>query len=95
VKIVGVEELEKFAEKHKDAESRLRRWSSTVEGAEWRNPADMKMTFRTADVVGPQTVFNIGGNNYRLIARVNYALQIVRVQQVLTHAEYDKGEWKE
>ena len=89
-----MEELEKFAEKHTDAEGRLRRWSSTVEAAEWRNPLDMKMTFRTADVVGSQTVFNIGGNNYRLIARVNYALQIVRVQQVLTHAEYDKGEWK-
>ena len=90
-----MEELEKFAEKHTDAESRLTRWRSTVEGAEWKNPVDMKKTLGSADVVGSQTVFNIGGNNYRLIARVNYALQIVRVQQVLTHAEYDKGDWKE
>ena len=55
----------------------------------------MKKTFRTANVVGSQTIFNIGGNNYRLVARVSYALQTVLVQHVLTHAKYDKEDWKE
>ena len=54
----------------------------------------MKLTFRTADFVGPQTVFNIGGNKYRLIALVNYSLQTVLVRRVLTHAECDKEDWK-
>jgi mRNA interferase HigB len=53
------------------------------------------MTFRTADVVGSQTIFNIGGNKYRLIALVNYRLGIVLVQHVLTHAEYDREDWKQ
>jgi len=56
---------------------------------------DIKKTFRTADVVGSQTIFNIGGNNYRLVARGSYALQTVLVQHVLTHAKYDKEDWKE
>lgn len=90
-----MEELDRFSAKHADAESRLARWRATVEAAAWKNPADMKKTLGSADVVGSQTVFNIGGNNYRLIARINYALQFVRVQRVLTHAEYDKGDWKE
>ena len=55
----------------------------------------MKMTFRTVNVIGSQTVFDIGGNEYRLVARVSYISQIVLVQYVLTHAEYDKEDWKE
>lgn len=65
-----------------------------VEAADWKNPADVKKTFGAADIVGSQTVFNIGGNKYRLIARIAYVLQTVLVRYVLTHAEYDKGDWK-
>ena len=67
----------------------------TVEAAEWRNPADLKKTFGSADIVGHQTVFNVGGNKCRLIALVQYKSKRVLVQHVLTHAEYDKGNWKE
>jgi mRNA interferase HigB len=95
VKIVGAEKLTQFGKKHATARSPLGNWKQVVEAVEWTNPADMKMTFRTADVVGPQTVFNIGGNKYRLIALVNYRLRIVLVQHVLTHAEYDQEDWKQ
>jgi len=95
VKLVGADKLTQFGKKHASAKSPLANWREVVEAVSWTNPADMKMTFRTADVVGPQTVFNIGGNKYRLIALVNYRLQAVLVQQVLTHAEYDKEGWKQ
>lgn len=50
--------------------------------------------FPPADLVGQRTVFHIGGNKYRLIARVNYRTQRVFIRAILTHAEYDKGGWK-
>ena len=89
-----MEVLEKFGDKHADAKSPLVRWITVVEGAQWRHTADMTKTFRNADVVGTQTVFNIGGNKYRLISRISYGLQTVLVEHVLTHAEYDKEGWK-
>jgi len=54
----------------------------------------MKKTFRKADVVGKQTVFDIGGNKCRLIAIIHYGARRVLVQHVLTHSEYDRGQWK-
>ena len=52
------------------------------------------MDFPHADIVGERTVFNIGGNKYRLIARVNYRTQKVFILAVLTHVDYDKDAWK-
>lgn len=49
---------------------------------------EMKQTFGSADIVGALTIFNIGGNKYRLIALINYSLKLVLVQDVLTHSEY-------
>jgi mRNA interferase HigB len=65
-------------------------WRNTVEAADWKNPAELKKTFGKASIVGGQTVFNIGGNKYRLIARVNYRTQKVFVLEILTHAKYDR-----
>ncbi|HET6176773.1 MAG TPA: type II toxin-antitoxin system HigB family toxin, partial [Candidatus Sulfotelmatobacter sp.] len=60
----------------------------------WTTPAEMKAIYRNADLVGRRTVFNIAGNKYRLIARVNYRSQRVFVLFLLTHAEYERGLWK-
>ena len=50
--------------------------------------------YRHADPVGDKTVFNIRGNRYRLITKIDYSAGTVQVREILTHAEYDKGEWK-
>ena len=60
-----------------------------------KTPAELKQVYHNADLVGRRTVFNIAGNKYRLIARVNYQSQRVFVLHLLTHAEYDKGAWKQ
>jgi mRNA interferase HigB len=65
-----------------------------VRTADWKTPAEMKKVYPSADLVGRRTVFNIAGNKYRLIARMNYETQRVFVLYILTHAEYDHGEWK-
>jgi len=50
--------------------------------------------FPHADSVGDLTVFNIGGNKYRLIVRIRYDFQLINIRAVFTHKEYDKGDWK-
>jgi len=54
----------------------------------------LRHVFPPADQVGDLVVFNIGGNKYRLIASVHFNRQKVYVRRVLTHAEYDRGDWK-
>jgi mRNA interferase HigB len=86
--------IEQFWHKHADARASLESWYGVVRGAKWKTPAEMKQVYPSADRVGRRTVFNIAGNKYRLIARVNYESQRVFVLYLLTHAEYDKGAWK-
>ncbi len=69
-------------------------WYRITKRANWNSLADAKHDFAHAEVVGRRTVFNIHGNHYRLIARVNYRTKRVFVLHILTHAEYSKGEWK-
>ena len=92
VKILDTEKLAEFAEDHADVRKRLSKWRSAVELAEWKNPVEMGHTFPQADLVGPQTVFDIGSN--RIIAIIDYQEQIVLVDYVLTHDEYMRGKWR-
>jgi mRNA interferase HigB len=55
---------------------------------------DVREDFRHADAVGVFTVFNIGGNKYRLVTVIKYRWQVIYVRHVLTHAEYSKEKWK-
>ena len=57
--------------------------------------SSLRATFASADYVGGLTVFNIGGNKYRLIASIHYNRKKVFIRAVLTHPEYDRGNWKQ
>lgn len=94
MRIAGREKIEEFRKKHSDSAALLDRWVRIVEAAEWKNTADVRATFPTADFVGGKVVFNIGGNKYRLISTISFEVQIVLVEAVLTHKGYDKGKWK-
>lgn len=63
--------------------------------ASWRSLAEVKQVYPHADQVGRRTVFNISGNQFRLIARLNYRVQAVYILAILTHAEYSKGDWQQ
>ncbi len=93
--LLGLERMEQFAKKHPPARTALRKRRNVIEEANWANSAQMKQTFRTADMVGDQVVFNVGGNKYRLIALVDFEGQMVLIQDVLAHDEYDEGGWKQ
>jgi mRNA interferase HigB len=95
VEIAGEERVFEFAWRFPRIGNALTRWLRVVEAAHWSNPAEMKKTFRSADIVGGQTVFNVGGNKCRLIALIHYRAGRVLIQHVLTHGEYDRGDWKQ
>jgi mRNA interferase HigB len=87
--------LVQFWREHPDAKASLESWYAVMRKADLKTPAELKQVYPNADLVGRRTVFNIAGNKYRLIARVNYQTQRVFVLYILTHAEYDKGAWKQ
>ena len=90
--------LKRAATKHSECESGLEAWYRVAKKAEWRSIDDVKKTYSHADgvTVGDRTytVFNIGGNKFRLIVKIEYEYQKVFIKHVLTHAEYDKEDWK-
>jgi mRNA interferase HigB len=87
--------LEQFWREHPDAKAGLESWYAVMRKADWKTPAELRQVYPNSDLVGRRTVFNIAGNKYRLIARVNYQTQRVFVLHILTHAEYDRGAWKQ
>ena len=92
--IITQRRFREFAAIHPEADEPLRKWLSTAKKATWSNFAAMRADFPHADQVGRSTVFNIGGNKFRLIVRILYHRSKVFVVAVLTHAEYDRGGWK-
>ena len=92
--VISYRVIREFVAGHPDAESSLRAWYRAARSARWANLAEVKAEFPHADLVSPYTVFNVKGNDYRLIAEINYRSRIVFVRHILTHAEYDRGRWK-
>lgn len=93
MKIVGKKKLSDFWRKHARARKSLEPWVSEVERAIWAKPQDIKDRYRLADILPKnQVVFNLGGNNYRIVVVVVYTAETIHVTHVGTHAEYAK--WK-
>jgi mRNA interferase HigB len=85
-----VSTLRAFWKLHPDAEQPLKAWYEEASNASWAQPADIKAQYRSASVLkNRRVVFNINGNDYRLIVAIAYKLQIVYVKFVGTHAAYD------
>jgi len=91
VRVVARRTLREFWETHADAEQPLRAWFDDVRRADWRSPADVKRAYANASIVGEnRVVFNIGGNNYRLIVAVNYPHRMCYIRFVGTHKAYGR-----
>lgn len=86
--------LKDFWERHPDAERPLREWLHAMEQGAFPDFTSVRAVWASADYVDGLTVFNIGGNKYRLVVDIRYNLGRVYIQQVLAHAEYDRGLWK-
>ena len=94
VRVISRRRLREFWETHPRAEVSLRTWFKVVSTAIWQDFAHLRQSYPSADQVGRLVVFNIGGNRFRLTALVDYGWQKVFVRRVITHEEYDDGDWK-
>ena len=94
MRVISKPAILQFSERHADALVPLLNWYRIAKRADWGSLADVRKDFAHADIVGRRTVFNIHGNDYRLIARVNYKTKRVFILHILTHVEYSKGDWK-
>ncbi|EBE0293136.1 type II toxin-antitoxin system HigB family toxin [Escherichia coli] len=90
MKIISVKTLRDFWAKNPDAEQPLKAWVDEVTKADWTNPAEIKEQYRTASILkNRRVVFNIKGNDYRLIVAIAYQRGWMFVKFIGTHKEYD------
>ena len=98
MELLNVQALQRAIRKHRVTESWLKQWALAVEHASWQSLKDVRQQYPSADGVPLKnvvvTVFNVKGNEFRLLTIIHYARQQVYVLDVLTHAEYGKGQWK-
>ena len=91
MRIISKSTLRTFWTKHKDCEEQLKSWYKEAEEARWKGPRDIKRDYTAASFLPDnRVVFNIKGNNYRLVVKINYDYGIVWIRFVGTHRQYDK-----
>ncbi|NGZ06126.1 MAG: type II toxin-antitoxin system HigB family toxin [Magnetococcales bacterium] len=94
MRIIAKRTLREFWERdpaNLDCKSALEAWHALVAQADWQTPADVKNQFRHASfLTGHRVVFNIAGNKYRLVVKINYPYSVVYVRFVGTHYQYDQ-----
>ncbi len=98
-RIITRQRLDEAAEKYPDAKANIQHWYRVTRAATWSNLVETRKTFPHADQVKVAskrtvTVFNLT-NSYRLITAIHYNRHMVFILRVLTHADYDKGQWKQ
>lgn len=92
--IVSRKRLKEFWEIELNALTPLDEWYKRLKKTKCSNLAALRQIFPTADLVGKCIVFNVGGNKYRVITKIDFQRETVYVRFVLTHSEYDKDKWK-
>ncbi len=91
MRIIALGTLREFWRKHPDAEVPLRSWYAVASRADWRSPADIKDAYRSASfIANNRVVFNVKGNDYRLVAAVHYNRGMMYIRFIGTHREYDR-----
>jgi mRNA interferase HigB len=91
MRVVGQKLLYDFADVHPDVKQRILAWIAEVEAATWRTFHELRQQFGSASSVGnKRVVFNLKGGRYRLLVKVRYDSQLVLVERIGTHAEYDQ-----
>jgi mRNA interferase HigB len=90
LRVVTEKRIRDFIEREPRSADAMWQWVDAIEATNWRNPGDLKRTFASASFIGDLTVFNVGGNKYRIAAFVHYRKRIVFIKRIGAHKEYDK-----
>lgn len=91
MRVIAKKILRDFWKSHADSEQQLKAWFQEASNAQWKSPTRIKIEYPSASFLPEnRVVFNIKGNHYRLIVKINYDYQMVWIRFIGTHAEYDK-----
>ena len=91
MRVIAKKVLREYWVKHPDSEQQLKSWYQEAEDAEWKSPRDIKRDYPSALILaGNRVVFNIKGNHYRLIVKINYDYGMMWIRFIGTHSAYDK-----
>jgi mRNA interferase HigB len=91
MRIIAKRTLQQFWERHPQTEQPLKAWFDEAQFAAWESPNELKQQYRTASIISKKrVVFNIHGNDYRLVVDIEYRLKIIFIVWIGTHREYDK-----
>ena len=93
--VISKKALKAFWNTHPEVETSLANWYRTAKKANWNNLNETRTDFPHADRAGICTIFNIGGNKYRLVTKIFYPSKKVLIRSVLSHAKYDKKPYKD
>lgn len=95
MRIISVSTIKKFYTRNADSKTALEAWYKTAKAAQWHTFADIKNDFNSVDYVGNKRyVFNIKGNDYRLVAKILLGQQIIFIRFIGSHGAYDKIDCK-
>ena len=92
--VISRKKLRDYCQNHANSCEALDDWYKIASQANWTKLIEVQTIYPQAEAVRNFTIFNIKGNKYRLIVSLNYQKQIVYIKYILTHAEYDKDNWK-
>jgi mRNA interferase HigB len=91
LRVIAKKTLREFWERHNDCEQQLKTWFQEASKAKWENHNEIKTEYPGASIIGnDRIVFNIKGNSYRLIVKINFDYQMIWIRYIGTHSEYDK-----
>ena len=100
MRVLSKKRLREFSAKHPESDDALARWFKLAREASWKNFSEVKATFGAVDTSQVRSgntvyVFDIKGNDFRLVAAIHFNTAVVYVLRVMTHREYDRDIWKD
>ena len=100
MRVIAEKRLKEYWKRYPDTCGWLQNWHRTARAAKWKNLAELRVVFPHADLVKVKsdkvvTVFNVCGNNHRMITAIHYNTGVIYVLRLMPHAEYDRESWKE
>jgi len=100
MRVISKRRLREFWERHPEARRPLETWFKIAEKADWSGFRNVRDSFASVSGVPldcgiTAIVFNVGGNKYRLVTRIEYPYHVIYVKMVLTHRQYDADQWKD
>lgn len=91
MRVISIKKLREFWEQHASAQNAVEAWYDFVRKADWNNPAQIKKDFNSASFIeNKRVVFNIKGNQYRIVVAINYQIKTISVRFIGTYVEYDR-----